>query len=117
MDKLHRCLIAGAAIVALSGCSAKQSQQLGMRSNTVTKVSQQMSNLELCETYLYGRSTTQTHFAIASEWNRRGLSRKYCEETINQLYISAWASWLVANKDKKTTEDATKPVPLPATNL
>jgi len=117
MDKFLRCIIAGIAIVALSGCSAKQSQQLGMRSSTVTKVSQQMSNLEICETYLYGRSSTQTHFAIASEWSRRGLSRKYCEETINQLYISALAAWLVDNKDKKETEDAVKPVPLPATSL
>ncbi|MDX1301769.1 hypothetical protein [Photobacterium sp.] len=90
MKKTNLGLILATAALAMTGCTANQASQVGMRSSTVTKTAQQMSNLEICETYAYGRSTTQTRVAIASEWTRRGLNHKYCDEIVNELYITAW---------------------------
>lgn len=68
------------SLTLLSGCSAMQAEALGLRSSKVMKTPQQMSNLEICETYAYGRQSKHTRVAIASEWTKRGINRKYCDK-------------------------------------
>ncbi|KLV07275.1 hypothetical protein ABT56_07030 [Photobacterium aquae] len=95
--------------VFLNGCSAQQSEKLGMRSGTVTKTPQQMTNLEICETYAYGRKSTQSRFAIASEWSRRGISKKYCEKIRGELFVTSVVKKL-ADMEEKPDSRTVKPV-------
>ncbi|MGR5077949.1 hypothetical protein [Photobacterium swingsii] len=97
---------------ALTGCSSQQTQQLGLRSSTVTSVPQQMSNQEICDIYVHGRDSVHTRFAIASEWNRRGLSIKYCKDKNQELFITTLAKTLVgiSSETKKENANAVQPV-------
>lgn len=97
---------------ALTGCSSKQTQQLGLRSSTVNSVPQQMSNQEICDVYVHGRDSVHTRFAIASEWNRRGLSIKYCEDKNQELFITTAAKALVGISSKTKKENANKVQPV-----
>ncbi|MGF1684851.1 hypothetical protein [Photobacterium minamisatsumaniensis] len=96
---------------SLAGCSAQQSQSMGMRSSTVTKTPQQMTNLELCETYAYGRSATHTKVAIASEWSRRGVSQSYCKKIREELFITSILKKLADSEELPESKQA-KPVQL-----
>ncbi|PSU10334.1 hypothetical protein C9J03_12150 [Photobacterium gaetbulicola] len=93
----------------LAGCSSSQSQQLGMRSSTVTKTPQQMTNLEICETYAFGRRATHTRVAIASEWNRRNISHAYCNKIRNELYITSFLKKL-ADAEERPPSNQVQPV-------
>ncbi|MCQ1059877.1 hypothetical protein ACQKPX_21850 [Photobacterium sp. DNB23_23_1] len=97
------------SLTVLAGCSSSQSQELGMRSSTVTKTPQQMSNLEICETYAFGRKATHTRVAIASEWNRRNISHAYCDKIRNELYLTALLKKL-ANAEEKPGSNQVQPV-------
>ncbi|MCW8330852.1 hypothetical protein MD588_18835 [Photobacterium sp. SDRW27] len=99
----------GLVTLSLLGCSAQQAQSLGMRSSTVQQVPQRMTNLELCETYAYGRSAKHSRVAIASEWNRRGLSHKYCDKIRKELYITTAVKKL-ANAEERPASKQAKPV-------
>ena len=94
---------------SLAGCSSSQSQQMGMRSSTVTKTPQQMSNLEICETYAFGRRATHTRVAIASEWNRRNMSHAYCNKIRNELYLTSFLKKL-ANAEETPPSNQVEPV-------
>lgn len=85
---LKSVLLSTCIALSLIGCSSKQATQLGLGGGTVAKYPQYMSNAEICETYLYGRATTQTKVALASEWNKRKLSRKYCDKKYNEYYAT-----------------------------
>lgn len=94
-------LIAAFVATTLLGCTAKQSSRLGFRKSTITWSAQQMSQKEICEVYLYGRRTTQTMAAVASEWSRRKLSRLSCDDTLNEFYISSFTKWLILQDSYK----------------
>jgi len=95
--------------MSLLGCSAQQSQSLGMRNSKVQHVPQKMTNLELCETYAYGRSAKHSRVAIASEWNRRGLSHKYCDNIRKEFYITTTIKKL-ANIEERPKSKQVRPV-------
>lgn len=105
-------LVAIIIAATVSGCSSKQTQALGLRSSTVSSTPQQMSNQEICDVYVHGRNSVHTRFAVASEWNRRGLSRDYCEEKNTELFITKAVKALAGISDKKKAENANavKPV-------
>ncbi|UPR25422.1 hypothetical protein ITG08_01040 [Vibrio cyclitrophicus] len=95
MKKVAFWLMLVTASLVIMGCSAKQASRLGFRQSTVTRNAQQMSNIEVCEVQLYRRSTTQSRAAVASEWSRRKLSRSYCDDALNELYIATFTKWLM----------------------
>lgn len=70
-----------------TGCTYNQSKSLGMNKSAVNKYPQKMSNIELCDTLYYRRSTNQTKIAITAEFNRRGLSRSWCENEMGLFYL------------------------------
>ncbi|MGR5387409.1 hypothetical protein ACPV4I_25645, partial [Photobacterium damselae] len=73
---------------------SKQAAQLGVGGGAVAKYPQYMSQAEICETYLYGRATTQPKVALASEWNKRNLNRNYCDNKYNDYYAPKFAKWV-----------------------
>ncbi|MGF1696186.1 hypothetical protein L4D20_14250 [Vibrio kyushuensis] len=73
--------------LAIQGCSNQQASAVGMRKSSVNTYAQNMTNTELCDTLYFSRSTTQTKAAIGSEFNRRGLSKAWCEEQNRKLYL------------------------------
>ncbi|MEZ9230655.1 hypothetical protein AB4259_06175 [Vibrio amylolyticus] len=75
-------------VIILQGCSNQQASAVGMRQSTVTQYPQNMTNIELCETLYFSRSTTQTKASIGAEFNKRGLKRSWCVEQNNKLYIT-----------------------------
>lgn len=97
------------SLTLLSGCSAMQAEALGLRSSKVMKTPQQMSNLEICETYAYGRQSKHTRVAIASEWTKRGINRKYCDKIRKEWYVTKAAKALV-NIEEKPASNKVKPV-------
>ncbi|WP_261856948.1 hypothetical protein [Photobacterium sanguinicancri] len=105
-------VLAGLLSFGLVGCSSQQTQQLGLRSSTVYSSPQQMSNQELCDTYVHGRDSVHTRFAIASEWSRRGLSTKYCKEKNQELFITTAVKALagISSETKKENANAVQPV-------
>ncbi|WP_281222767.1 hypothetical protein [Photobacterium sanguinicancri] len=105
-------VLAGLLSFGLVGCSSQQTQQLGLRSSTVYSSPQQMSNQELCDTYVHGRDSVHTRFAIASEWSRRGLSIKYCKEKNQELFITTAVKALagISSETKKENANAVQPV-------
>ncbi|MGR5250816.1 hypothetical protein ACPV5S_01255 [Vibrio astriarenae] len=98
-------------VIALSACSHNQATQLGMRGSTVNVYAQGMTNIQLCETLYYGRSTTQTQAAIGAEFNRRNLSKSWCDEQYKMWYLERAAkSLLAASEAKSDAEAAVQPV-------
>ncbi|MDR9829315.1 hypothetical protein RCJ22_27370 [Vibrio sp. FNV 38] len=104
-------LLALGLVLSLSACSHQQASQLGVRGSTVNSYAQYMTNLELCETLYFGRSTTQTQVAIAAEFNRRSLSKSWCVEQYQMWYAERIAkSLLAASEDTSEAEATIQPV-------
>ncbi|WP_295894344.1 hypothetical protein [uncultured Vibrio sp.] len=85
--------------IVLQGCSNQQASSVGMRKSTITSYPQNMTNIELCETLYFSRSTTQTKAAIGAEFNKRGLKRSWCVEQNNKLYISRAIDSILASSN------------------
>ncbi|CAH7261684.1 conserved exported hypothetical protein [Vibrio chagasii] len=80
--------------LSLTGCTHNQSKALSMNSSSVNTYPQSMSNLQLCDTLYYGRPSNQTLAAIGSEFNRRGLSKRWCDTETNKLYLTKTIDWV-----------------------
>ncbi|MGR5236659.1 hypothetical protein [Vibrio alfacsensis] len=90
----------------LTACSNQQAAQLGMRSSSVNVYAQKMSNNQLCETLYYQRATSQTKVSIGAEFNRRGLSKKWCDREFNKLYVQKLVDQLVSSQSQTTPPQA-----------
>ncbi|MEZ8205759.1 hypothetical protein [Vibrio splendidus] len=101
--------------LSLTGCTHNQSKALSMNSSPVNTYPQSMSNLQLCDTLYYGRSSNQTLAAIGSEFNRRGLSKHWCDTETNKLYLTQTIDWVADQvEDKEDSEEEASAVVLPA---
>ncbi|MFA0655891.1 MULTISPECIES: hypothetical protein [Vibrio] len=101
--------------LSLTGCTHNQSKALSMNSSSVNTYPQSMSNLQLCDTLYYGRSSNQTLAAIGSEFNRRGLSKSWCDTETNKLYLTKTIDWVTDQvEDKEDSEEDASAVVLPA---
>ncbi|MCC5518252.1 hypothetical protein [Vibrio splendidus] len=101
--------------LSLTGCTHNQSKALSMNSSPVNTYPQSMSNLQLCDTLYYGRSSNQTLAAIGSEFNRRGLSKSWCNTETNKLYLTKTIDWVADQvEDKEDSEEEASAVVLPA---
>ncbi|MEZ8695301.1 hypothetical protein AB6D15_24150 [Vibrio splendidus] len=100
MKKAVFWLVLTTVSLVIVGCSAKQASRLGFRQSTITRNAQQMSNIEICEVQLYRRNTTKSRVSVASEWSRRKLSRLYCDDALNELYITSFTKWLMKENKK-----------------
>ncbi|GAM65832.1 hypothetical protein JCM19232_5408 [Vibrio ishigakensis] len=87
---------------ALTGCTHNQSKALNVNTSSVNVYPQYMTNLQLCDTLYYNRATNQTKAAIGSEFNRRKLSKSWCQRETNKLYLTKTVHWIV--KKSKTTK-------------
>ncbi|MEZ9073818.1 hypothetical protein AB4086_20760 [Vibrio splendidus] len=102
-------------LLGLTGCTHNQSKALSMNSSSVNTYPQSMSNLQLCDTLYYGRSSSQTLTAIGSEFNRRGLSKSWCDIETNKLYLTKTIDWVAEQiEDKENSEEEASAVVLPA---
>ncbi|MGR5195991.1 hypothetical protein [Vibrio sp. WZ-1] len=99
-----RLLVTTIATLLITACSNQQAAEMGMRGSSVNVYAQQMSNMQLCETLFYKRQTNQTLAAIGSEFNRRGLNKKWCEQERNKWYIEKWVDTLLTTKENNHTE-------------
>lgn len=97
----------------LIGCTTAQTTAIGLNQSTVTDYAQNMSSTELCQVLYYDRSTTQTLASVATEFNRRSLSKTLCEEKLNQYYSASFINWL-STIDFSDDEDEGSAVTLPA---
>ena len=101
--------------LSLTGCTHNQSKALSMNSSPVNTYPQSMSNLQLCDTLYYGRSSNQTLAAIGSEFNRRGLSKSWCDTETNKLYLTKTIDWVADQvEDKEDSDEEASTVVLPA---
>ncbi|MEZ9557375.1 hypothetical protein CWO33_08260 [Vibrio splendidus] len=101
--------------LSLTGCTHNQSKALSMNSSPVNTYPQSMSNLQLCDTLYYGRSSNQTLAAIGSEFNRRGLSKHWCDTETNKLYLTKTIDWVADQvEDKEDSDEEASAVVLPA---
>ncbi|WP_083190246.1 hypothetical protein [Vibrio sp. ZF57] len=101
--------------LSLTGCTHNQTKALSMNSSPVNTYPQSMSNLQLCDTLYYGRSSNQTLAAIGSEFNRRGLSKHWCDTETNKLYLTKTIDWVADQvEDKEDSEEEASAVVLPA---
>ncbi|WP_181359738.1 hypothetical protein [Vibrio splendidus] len=101
--------------LSLTGCTHNQSKALSMNSSPVNTYPQSMSNLQLCDTLYYGRSSNQTLAAIGNEFNRRGLSKHWCDTETNKLYLTKTIDWVADQvEDKEDSEEEASAVVLPA---
>ncbi|MEZ9143262.1 hypothetical protein AB4138_02290 [Vibrio sp. 10N.286.52.C3] len=101
--------------LSLAGCTHNQSKALSMNSSSVNTYPQSMSDLQLCDTLYYGRSSNQTLAAIGSEFNRRGLSKSWCDTETNKLYLTKTIDWVADQvEDKEDSEEEASAVVLPA---
>ena len=87
-------------LLLITGCSNKQASTAGMRSTSVNSYAQNMSNMELCETLYYGRATTQTKAAIGVEFNKRRLTRRWCDNENEKWYAEEFLEWLTKHDAK-----------------
>ncbi|MGB2079464.1 MAG: hypothetical protein ACPHV3_06725 [Vibrio sp.] len=97
----------------ITGCTSSQSAALGLNTSTVTAYAQNMTNAELCEVLYQGRATTQTLASVGTEFNRRGLTKPWCEEKLNQYYLSSAVDWVIDIATENDDETQTA-VTLPA---
>ncbi|WP_299694277.1 hypothetical protein [uncultured Vibrio sp.] len=88
--------------LTLTGCTHNQTKALSANTSSVNTYPQSMSNLQLCDTLYYGRSSSQTLAAIGSEFNRRGLSKSWCDTETNKLYFTKAVDWIA---DKVVDQD------------
>ncbi|MCG9553127.1 hypothetical protein L1D16_11995 [Vibrio sp. Isolate31] len=101
--------------LSLTGCTHNQSKALSMNSSPVNTYPQSMSNLQLCDTLYCGRPSNQTLAAIGSEFNRRGLSKSWCDTETNKLYLTKTIDWVADQlEDKEDSEEEVSAVVLPA---
>ncbi|MEZ9859930.1 hypothetical protein AB4381_15795 [Vibrio splendidus] len=101
--------------LSLTGCTHNQSKALSMNSSPVNTYPQSMSNLQLCDTLYFGRSSNQTLAAIGSEFNRRGLSKHWCDTETNKLYLTKTIDWVADQvADKEDSDEEASAVVLPA---
>ncbi|CAH6797114.1 conserved exported hypothetical protein [Vibrio chagasii] len=100
--------------LSLTGCTHNQSKALSMNSSSVNTYPQSMSNLQLCDTLYYGRPSNQTLAAIGSEFNRRGLSKRWCDTETNKLYLTKTIDWVAEQVDDKEDSEEASAVVLPA---
>lgn len=100
--------------LSLTGCTHNQSKALSMNSSSVNSYPQSMSNLQLCDTLYYGRPSNQTLAAIGSEFNRRGLSKRWCDTETNKLYLTKTIDWVAEQVEGKEDSEETSAVVLPA---
>ncbi|WP_081090116.1 hypothetical protein [Vibrio splendidus] len=102
-------------LFSLTGCTHNQSKALSMNSSSVNTYPQSMSNLQLCDTLYYGRPSNQTLAAIGSEFNRRGLSKSWCDTETNKLYLTKTIDWVADQiEDKEASEEEASATVLPA---
>ncbi|MEZ9056814.1 hypothetical protein [Vibrio pelagius] len=95
-------------LVLLTGCTHNQSKALNANTSPVNVYAQSMSNMQLCDTLYYGRPSNQTLAAIGAEFNRRGLSKSWCDTEANKLYLTQALNWLAQqadNSDEQTESD------------
>lgn len=90
-------VIVGLCII-IAGCSSHQAQQMGIKGGSINSYARQMSNSQLCGTYLKQQPTNQTRVSLAAEWRHRKLSRAYCLKQENEWYLTKFAKWLVNEK-------------------
>ena len=100
--------------LSLTGCTHNQSKALSMNSSSVNSYPQSMSNLQLCDTLYYGRPSNQTLAAIGSEFNRRGLSKHWCDTEANKLYLTKTIDWVAEQVEGKEESEEGSAVVLPA---
>ncbi|NOJ10837.1 hypothetical protein [Vibrio splendidus] len=101
--------------LSLTGCTHNQSKALSMNASSVNTYPKSMSNLQLCDTLYYGRSSNQTLAAIGSEFNRRGLSKSWCDIETNKLYLTKTIDWVADQvEDKGDSDEEASAVVLPA---
>ncbi|MBU2933919.1 hypothetical protein [Vibrio cyclitrophicus] len=102
-------------LLNLTGCTHNQSKILNVNTSSVNTYPQSMSNLQLCDTLYYGRSSNQTLAAIGSEFNRRGLSKNWCDTETNKLYFTKTVDWFAGQiEHKEDSEEVASAVVLPA---
>ncbi|WP_239502540.1 hypothetical protein [Vibrio astriarenae] len=112
-DMFNRNTLALGMVITLSACSHNQATQLGMRGSTLNVYAQNMTNIQLCETLYYGRSTTQTKVAIGAEFNRRNLNKSWCDDQYKMWYLERAAKSLLATSEEKSdAEVAVQPLPM-----
>lgn len=100
--------------LSLTGCTHNQSKALSMNSSSVNSYPQSMPNLQLCDTLYYGRPSNQTLAAIGSEFNRRGLSKRWCDTETNKLYLTKTIDWVTEQVEGKEESEEPSAVVLPA---
>ncbi|ANO32406.1 hypothetical protein [Vibrio breoganii] len=100
-------------LLILTGCTHNQAKHLNANKSAVNLYPQYMSNIQLCDTLYYGRRTNQTQAAIGSEFNRRGLSRSWCQRETNKLYLVHAYEYLSKKLDSSSSDEASAVV-LPA---
>ncbi|MEZ9439139.1 hypothetical protein [Vibrio atlanticus] len=101
--------------LSLTGCTHNQTKALSMNSSPVNTYPQSMSNLQLCDTLYYGRPSNQTFAAIGSEFNRRGLSKSWCDTETNKLYLTKTIDWVADQvEEQEDSEEEASAVVLPA---
>ncbi|MGR5068905.1 MULTISPECIES: hypothetical protein [Vibrio] len=103
MNKYKSLIIAIASLFS-TACSNQQAAQLGMRSSSVNVYAQQMSSMQLCETLYYKRPSNQTRVAIGAEFNRRGLSKRWCDQQYQQLYVEKIVNEMLLRKEQAKTK-------------
>lgn len=89
--------------LSLTGCTHNQSKSLSANTSSVNVYPQSMSNMQLCDTLYYGRPSNQTLAAIGSEFNRRGLTKSWCDTEANKLYFTQTVEWL---RDQVVTDES-----------
>lgn len=100
-------------LLILTGCTHNQAKHLNANTSAVNVYPQYMSNIQLCDTLYYGRRTNQTLAAIGSEFNRRGLSKSWCQRELNKLYLTQAYQYLTKKLENRPS-DAASAVVLPA---
>ncbi|GEA62095.1 hypothetical protein VCO01S_32880 [Vibrio comitans NBRC 102076] len=100
-------------LLILTGCTHNQAKNLNANTSAVNLYPQYMSNMQLCDTLYYGRRTNQTHAAIGAEFNRRGLSKSWCQRETNKLYVVHAYEYLSKKIDSDSSGEASAVV-LPA---
>lgn len=105
-----------ALLVLMTGCTHNQSKALNANTSSVNVYAQSMSNMQLCDTLYYDRPSNQTLAAIGAEFNRRGLSKTWCDTETNKLYLTQAFNWLTqqTDSDDEQTESDDSAVILPA---
>ncbi|GEA51603.1 hypothetical protein VIN01S_24070 [Vibrio inusitatus NBRC 102082] len=100
-------------LLILTGCTHNQAKHVNANTSAINIYPQYMSNIQLCDTLYYGRRSNQTQAAIGAEFNRRGLSKSWCQRETNKLYMIHAYEYLSKKLDSKSNNQGS-PVVLPA---